>query len=87
MANYPSAIKRNRQAPKRRARNRLVLGRMRTAVKKARHSLESGEGDKNALLKHAISQIDRAVTKGALKRQTASRHISRLQSAFNGEQA
>ncbi len=83
MANYPSAIKRNRQAPKRRARNRLVISSMRTALKKARTAIEGGAGEKTTLVKDAISLVDRAVTKGALKRQTASRTISRLQSALN----
>lgn len=84
MANYPSSIKRNRQAPRRRARNRFVLGRMRSAVKRARQAFAAGEGDQTALLRDAVSQIDRAVTKGVLKRSTASRHISRLSRAANG---
>ena len=83
MANYPSAIKRNRQAPKRRARNRLVIGSMRSALKKARQAIESGEGDKATLVQQAIRAVDKAVTKGAVKRQTASRTISRLARALN----
>ncbi len=45
MANYPSAIKRNRQAPKRRARNRQIIGNMRAALKAARQAVgvEAGE--------------------------------------------
>jgi len=82
VANYPSAIKRNRQAPRRRLRNRLVLSNVRTAVRKARHAAEVGEGDKVAFYKEAIRRIDKAVNKGILKRATASRQISRLTRAF-----
>ena len=83
MANYPSAIKRNRQAPERRSRNRLVIGGMRAALKKARQAIETGEGDTTSLMQQAVRAIDKAVTKGALKRQTASRTISRLARALN----
>lgn len=78
MANNKSAIKRNRQRDKRRLRNRTVLGAMRTAVKNARNAIETGDGDKNALVRAAVTRIDQAVTKGALTRRTGSRYISRL---------
>lgn len=82
MANYPSAIKRNRQAPKRRTRNRLIVGNMRSALKVARQAI-GGKGDTKALLSKAIQAVDKAVSKGVLKRKTASRTISRLTRAFN----
>ncbi|WP_428262911.1 30S ribosomal protein S20 [Haliangium sp.] len=78
MPNHKSAEKRDRQRDKRRLRNRLVVGRMRTAVKKARTALEQNAPERDKLLKSAVSLIDKAVTKGALKRNTASRYISRL---------
>jgi small subunit ribosomal protein S20 len=83
MANYPSAIKRNRQAPKRRSRNRLILGGMRAAIKNARKALDGGEGDKETLFRQAVRAVDKAVTKGAVKRQTASRTVARLARAFH----
>jgi small subunit ribosomal protein S20 len=82
MANYPSAIKRNRQAPKRRSRNRLIIGNTRAALKAAREAI-SGKGDKESAFKLAVRAVDKAVTKGALKRKTASRTISRLAKALN----
>ncbi len=82
MANYPSAIKRNRQAPKRRMRNRLVVGNMRSALKAARQAI-GGEGDKKTLFSSAVKAVDRAVSRGVMKRKTASRTISRLAKAFN----
>ena len=41
MAQIKSAEKRNRQKDRRRARNRLVLGNVRAAVKKARAAVET----------------------------------------------
>lgn len=80
MANIKSAEKRNRQMIKNRARNRTVMSALRTAVKKARTAVDAKSADAAALVKDAISTIDKAVTKGVLKRQTASRYISRLAS-------
>jgi len=82
MANYPSAIKRNRQAPKRRSRNRLIVGNMRAALKTARQAI-GGKDDAASVLQRAIKAVDKAVSKGAVKRTTASRTIGRLTKAFN----
>jgi len=76
--NHKSAEKRNRQRTKRRLRNRIALGQMRTALKEARAALGNKEAEAPELVRKAISFIDRAVTKGAVKRRTASRYISRL---------
>jgi len=80
VANNPSAEKRNRQAQKRRARNRTVMSSLRTAVKKARTAIDDEADNATELRKQAISKIDRAVSKGVLRRQTASRYVSRLAS-------
>lgn len=78
MASHKSAEKRNRQTPKRTLRNRVNLGAMRTALKKARTALDSKAADAQTLVKQAIQQIDKAVTKGVVQKRTASRLISRL---------
>ena len=78
MANNKSAIKRIRQNEKARLRNRLVMVSMRTAIKKARAAVDTSADNAAELIKVASSSIDRAVSKGALKRTTASRYISRL---------
>lgn len=78
MANIKSAAKKNRQMIKNRARNRAAMSSLRTAVKKARAAVDGKAADAAAQVKDAISVIDRAVTKGVLKRQTASRYVSRL---------
>jgi len=78
VANHPSAEKRTRQRGKRRDRNRVVLGSMRTALKNARAAIASEEGDVAALVKSATRMIDKAVQKGAVKKRAGSRTISRL---------
>ena len=78
MANNPSAEKRNRQNIKRRARNKAALSALRTAVKKARNALDGKAETAATLTKSAIAIIDKAVSKGVLKRETASRYVSRL---------
>lgn len=83
MASHKSAEKRNRQTPKRQLRNRVALGAMRTALKKARTALDAKSSEAIALVKQAAAQIDKAVTKGVVHRRTASRLISRLSRRSN----
>ena len=78
MANIKSAEKQNRKMIKNRARNRAAMAALRTAVKKARTAVDTKAKDATDVVKSAISIIDSAVTKGILKRGTASRYVSRL---------
>ncbi len=78
MANIASAEKQNRKMIKHRARNRAAMAALRTAVKKARTAVDAKAEDAAGLVKYAVSIIDGAVTKGILKRGTASRYVSRL---------
>lgn len=78
MANIKSAQKQNRKMIKHRARNRAAMASLRTAVKTARTAVDGKAADAQDLLKKAVSIIDSAVSKGILKRQTASRYVSRL---------
>ena len=78
MANIASAQKKNRQMIVHRARNRAQMSTIRTAVKKARAAIDSKAADAPALLKLAVAIIDKAVTKGLLKKGTGSRYVSRL---------
>lgn len=86
MPNHKSAEKRTRQIQKRRLRNRLVLGRTRSALKKARVAIEQKLPEAEKLLKEAVVVIDKAVTKGVLRRNTGSRYISRLFKSANHAQ-
>ena len=78
MANIKSAEKQNRKMIKHRARNRAAMGSLRTAVKAARTAVDDKTAEAAALVKDAVAIIDSAVSKGILKRQTASRYVSRL---------
>jgi small subunit ribosomal protein S20 len=79
LANTRSAIKRMRQNPKRRARNRVYTGAARTFVKKARTALEgnSVEEARQATLE-AVSTLDKAAEKGILHKNNAARRKGRL---------
>lgn len=79
MANHPSALKRQRQNEKRRVRNKGYKSTINTTIKKVFTSLSEKDTDKaKDFLREAVSRLDRAVSKGALHRRTASRRISRL---------
>jgi small subunit ribosomal protein S20 len=79
MANHKSAEKRLRQTEKRTAINRSRMSRVRTFVKKVEVAIASG--DKTAAqsaLQQAQPELHRAVTKGVMHKNTASRKLSRL---------
>ena len=80
MANIKSQIKRNRQNEKRRIQNRVFRGRARTFVAKARTALEQGNAgeETQAAVHKAISELDRAATKGIIHKNNAARRKSRL---------
>lgn len=85
MANIKSAKKRILTDRKRAARNQAVKSGMKTAIKKVRAAVEAGdkEAAEKALL-NATSVIDKAETKGVIKKGNASRRVSRLAKAVNG---
>lgn len=83
MANIKSAEKRNRQMVKRTARNRVVRGSSRTALKRARTALttESTESREEVII--AMRALDRAASKGVIHKNNAARRKSRLMKALN----
>ncbi len=79
MPNHKSAEKRVRQNERRRVINKSNRGRMRSAIKNLRATLEKGSGREAVeLLPKTISELDKAVQKGVLHRNAAARHKSRL---------
>jgi small subunit ribosomal protein S20 len=83
LANTRSAEKRNRQSQKRRLRNQAVRTRVKSAVRKARETLEGGGGaDAKQAFAAASRLLDQAAAKGVMHRNTASRRISRLAKAL-----
>ncbi len=81
MANHPSALKRARQAEKRRLRNKAVKTRIKTAIKAVEKGLEEKDPQKaKTLLSEAVSIIQKAAGKGVIHRNKASRKVSSLMS-------
>jgi small subunit ribosomal protein S20 len=78
LANHKSAAKRARQAPKRAARNTNIKSSVKTYEKKLLKAIETKSADVKAALTEYTSKMMAAVSKGAIKKQTASRKISRL---------
>jgi small subunit ribosomal protein S20 len=79
MANHFSALKRARQTKKRTTRNRANNSELRTSLRILRESL--AKGDKAAaeqVHRETVSSLDKAVRKGVLHENTASRYKSRL---------
>ena len=79
MANHSSALKRVRQTERRTARNRANTSTLRTQLRNLRESIE--KGDKAAaeeVYRQTVSALDKAIQKGTLHENTASRYKSRL---------
>jgi len=76
---HPSAEKRHRQNLKRQTRNRLVKTRTRTAAKNALEAIAGSDAEAaSKALRDAASLLQKAASKGVIKRNTASRKIARL---------
>ena len=84
MANIKSAKKRVITSAKRAERNKSRKSAVRTSIKKVYAAIDAK--DKAAAeeaLKAAISEMDRAGSKGLFHRGTVSRKVSRLTKAVN----
>ncbi|ASM34454.1 30S ribosomal protein S20 [Campylobacter sp. RM12327] len=84
MANHKSSEKRARQTLKKTERNRFYRTRLKNITRDVRAAAESG--DKEAALaafKIANKSFHSFVSKGFLKKETASRRVSRLAKLIN----
>ena len=79
MITHKSAIKRHHQSLKKRARNIETKSKLRTLIKRARLAIE-GKNQANAtsLIQAVNKALGKAVRKGIIKSNTASRWLSRL---------
>ena len=76
---HKSTIRRARQSEKRQERNRGTLSAVKGLVRKLQTAIaEKKVEDAKASLRETTSALSKAVTKGVLKANTASRRISRL---------
>lgn len=84
MPTTDSADKRARQNQKRRQQNKEARTYARSQVRKFEDALEAGQIEEaQQLLKQAESALDRAVSKGVIPKNRASRKISRLAKRLN----
>jgi small subunit ribosomal protein S20 len=84
MPHHKSAEKRLRQTETRTIVNRSRMSRVRTFVKKVETAIETG--DKSAAetaFQVAQPELHRAITKGAMHRNTVARKLSRLAARIN----
>lgn len=81
---HKSTIKAARQAEKRRQRNRATMNTVKGFLKKVLTAVEEKDAQgAKASLCEASSALSKAVTKGVVKPNTASRRISRLAHKVN----
>lgn len=78
MANHKSAEKRARQSLRRAARNQQTKSKVKTVERKVIVALQAKSKETEATLREFTSQIMKAVSKGVIKKETASRKIGRL---------
>jgi small subunit ribosomal protein S20 len=84
MANHKSSIKRIRQTIVKAERNRFYRTRLKNIVKAVNTAIEAGNKDEaTEAFKVANKQIHKFVSRGVLKKETASRKVSRLNKAVN----
>jgi len=79
MANHLSALKRARQTERRTTRNRANTSALRTQLRELRETI--ARGDKaiaEQMYRKTVSALDKAIQKGTLHENTASRYKSRL---------
>ncbi len=84
MAHSKSSKKRIFIGERNEARNKAIKSRVKTFVKKVLSAVEAKNVDEaKAALQVAYKELDKAVTKGVLKKNTASRKKSRLSLKVN----
>jgi len=84
LANTKSALKAIRVSERRRRRNQPIRSSVKTAVRKAVTSIGAGnvETAQQAVV-NAVSQLDKAATKGVIHWRNAARRKSRLMRRLN----
>ncbi len=78
MPNIKSAEKRVRVTGKKTARNNRLKSNLKTELKKFDASLVNAEADSNAAFVKVSKSLDKAVTKGIIHKNAASRKKARL---------
>ena len=84
MANHKSAQKRAKQTLVRTERNRFFKTRIKNVTKEVLTAIEAADKEKaSEAMKTANKYLHHCVSKGILKKETAARKVSRLQTKVN----
>ena len=84
MANIKSAKKRIEVIDKKTLRNKMIKSKVKTVIKKVEAAIAAGDKEAaQANLLVAISEIDKAASKGVLHKNTAARSKSSLAKRLN----
>ena len=84
LANIKSAKKRVIVSQKRADRNKAIKSRVKTYIKKVDAAIEAKDKEAaEAALKEAVSEINKAGSKGVYHKNTCARKVSRLTKAVN----
>ncbi|HHT02663.1 MAG TPA: 30S ribosomal protein S20 [Firmicutes bacterium] len=79
MANTKSAIKRARTAKLRRQRNQAAKTQIKTAIRRLRDALQTGDANlANEAYRLCSSRLDKAASKGIIHKNAAARKKGRL---------
>lgn len=79
MANIKSQIKRNKTNEKARLRNKAVKSSLKTAIRKAREAVATGDVEAATVAARAASRkLDKAVSKGVIHKNAAANKKSAL---------
>ena len=81
MANIKSAKKRIEVIDKKTLRNKMIKSKVKTVIKKVEAAGDKEAAQANLLV--AISEINKAASKGVYHKNNASRKVSRLTAAVN----
>ena len=81
MDRHPQQIKRERQDKKRRLNNVALMSKLKTSIKKILSMSDQKEA--KTLYRNTVKQIDKAASKGLIKKNTAARRKSRITRHLN----
>jgi small subunit ribosomal protein S20 len=84
MANIKSAMKRTRSSERKRMRNKPVRSALKTYIRAAQNEITASQTEDAAdAVVRAISELDKAASKGIIHRNQAARRKSRLMTKYN----
>ena len=88
MPNIKSVIKDVKKSRERHERNIAAKSKIKTFVKKAKTTIETGDAESTKLaVSAAVSVIDKTAEKGIIHKNAAARRKSRIMTAANKAQA